>query len=335
MAADESTGTMGKRLQQINVENTFENRRCFRNLLFTTDGIEHYISGVILFEETIHQVSNKKDTSLIQVLSDKGIVPIIKVDKGLKELPGCLDEPISHGLDNLDEKCKEFYALGCRAAKWRACFNVNIEGTQPSSLAMDENAHTLARYAAICQANGLVPIIEPEVLMDGVFDINTAAVATQKVLSKVFAAMIDHDVIFEAALLKPNFVRSGSASLIQASAIEVAQKTFTVLSKTVPIAIGGIFFLSGGMSEESATVCLNEINKMTSKRMVKPWYLSFSFGRALQKSALNEWKGSHDMMNIENAQKILLKKCRANSLATVGNYDHQMKITESKNEATA
>ena len=332
LAADESTGTMGKRLAAVKTENTIENRRQFRNLLFTSEGLENYISGVILFEETVYQSNNKKGT-LINVLMDKGIVPIIKVDKGLKDLPGCLDESITIGLDDLDNRCKEFYSKGCRAAKWRAVFNVSADGIQPSCLAVDENAHTLARYAAICQANGLVPIVEPEVLMDGIFDIETASRATQKVLSKVFAALLDHDVILEAALLKPNMVRSGSASLTQATAAEVAQKTFTVLSRTVPMAIGGIFFLSGGMSEESATICLNEINKITLKKMSKPWYLSFSYGRALQKSCLAAWQGQNDLKHIEVAQKTLLLKCIKNSSATLGNYDCDLKANESKNES--
>ena len=198
---------------------------------------------------------------------------------------------------------------------------------------MDENAHTLGRFASVCQANGLVPIIEPEVLMDGTFDIDTASRATQKVLSKVFAALIDHDVILEAALLKPNMIRSGSASLTQATATEVAQKTFTVLSRTVPMAIGGIFFLSGGMSEESATVCLNEINKIALKKKSKPWYLSFSYGRALQKSCLAAWQGQNDLKHTEIAQKTLLSKCLKNSSATLGNYNCDLKANESKDES--
>ena len=294
-----------------------------------------------MFDETVYQNSDKK-IPLINVLMEKGIVPIIKLDKGLKSLPGTDEETVTIGLDTLDSRCQEFYAKGCRAAKWRAVFTINDYNSTPSCLAMDENAHTLARYAAICQQNGLVPIVEPEVLMDGIFSIDVAAKATEKVLSKVFAALVDHDVILEGMLLKPNMVRSGSSYPMQANAQEVAQETFKVLSRTVPVAIGGIFFLSGGMSEGDATMTLNEINKMAAKKN-KPWYLSFSYGRALQKSVLNAWDGKHNAKNVEDAQKVLLKRARDNSLATAGNYDRDLKSDsfvsnsnhESKHESLA
>ena len=275
-----------------------------------------------MFEETVYQKSDKNDP-LIHILKNKGIVPIIKLDKGLKPLAGTIDETITEGLDNLDSRCQEMYSLGCRAAKWRAVFVINYDNATPSCLALDENAHTLARYAATCQANGLVPIVEPEVLMDGIHSIDVASKITEKVLSKVFAALVDHDVMLEGILLKPNMVRSGASSPMQSHPIEVAQQTLKVLSRTVPVAVPGIFFLSGGMSELDSTLCLNEINKEAAKHY--PWYLSFSYGRALQKSCLNEWQGKHDVVNIANAQKTLLRLARQNSLATCGKFDHDVK----------
>jgi fructose-bisphosphate aldolase class I len=239
-------------------------------------------------------------------------------------LSGTNDESITIGLDDLENRCKEFHERGCRAAKWRAVFKIDESkiDASPSALAMDENAHTLARYAKCCQENGLVPIVEPEVLLDGNYSIEVTAKATEKVLSKVFGALIDHDVCLENILLKPNMIRSGSAAKLQATPTEVGEYTFAVLQRTVPIAIGGIFFLSGGMSENHATECLNEINKVAMRKWcgVKPWHLSFSFGRALQKSCLAEWNGRDEAKFVNNAKKTLFLRAKANSLATMGNY---------------
>ncbi len=306
LAADESTGTIGKRLAQINVENHLENRTRYRELLFSTPDLNKYISGVITYEETL------LDDNLRKLLEDQNIVIGIKVDKGIKELAGTDDETVTQGLDDLDIRCKKYYDLGARFAKWRGVLKMN-----PSNLAINQCAETLARYASICQANGLVPIVEPEILMDGEHDIEQCCLITDKVISTVYLKMKEHNVLLEGTLLKPNMVRKGVSSKLESCAIDIAYYTVTALKRSVPIAVPGIVFLSGGMSEQEASETLNEINKFVNNTN-QIWNLSFSFGRALQYSVLQTWKGSDE--NKEKAQTVLLSRAKANSDATLGKY---------------
>jgi fructose-bisphosphate aldolase class I len=316
LAADESTGTIGQRFTKINLENNEDNRRRYRQLLFLTEGIEEYVSGVILFEETLYQKTDD-NIPFVEVLNKKGILPGIKVDKGIKILPGTNGESVTQGIDDLDVRCKKYYEQGARFAKWRAVLNIKDSiGATPSQLAIDENANTLARYASICQANGLVPIVEPEVLMDGDFTIEVAAAMTERVIAACYKALSDHHVMLEGTLLKPNMVRSGSDASPQATAEEIGLATVRVLQHTVPVAVPGITFLSGGMSEEEASLALNAINLAPGP---KPWSLTFSFGRALQQSCLAAWKGSDE--NIAAAQEALTTRAKANSLANLGKYE--------------
>lgn len=316
LAADESTGTIGQRFKSIQVENTEDNRRKYRQLLFQTEGIEQYISGVILYEETLFQRADD-GTAFVDILKSKGIIPGIKVDKGVKPLFGTNGECVTQGMDDLDARCAKYYAQGARFAKWRAVLNIKDSiGATPSLVAIDENAQTLARYASICQANGLVPIVEPEVLMDGDFSIEVAAAATEKVIAACYKALSDHHVMLEGTLLKPNMVRSGSDAQVQANSKEIAVATVRVLQHTVPCAVPGITFLSGGMSEEEASLALNDINHAPGPR---PWSLTFSYGRALQQSCLKAWLGKDE--NIPHAQAVLLARAQANSLANLGKYE--------------
>lgn len=315
LAADESTGTIGSRFQGINVENTEENRRKYRQLLFKTEGIEQYVSGVILYEETLFQKADD-GTTFVDIMKSKGLIPGIKVDKGIKNLPGTNGECVTQGMDDLDARCAKYYAAGARFAKWRAVLHIkDTIGATPSQIAIDENASTLARYASICQQNGLVPIVEPEVLMDGNFSIEVAAAMTERVIAACYKSLSDHHVMLEGTLLKPNMVRSGSDYSPQASAAEIGLATVRVLQHTVPCAVPGITFLSGGMSEEEASLALNAINNAPGP---KPWALTFSYGRALQQSTLKAWKGED--ANIPAAQSVLLTRAHANSLASVGKY---------------
>eukprot|EP00596_Hydrurales_sp_CCMP1899_P008605 CAMPEP_0119033212 /NCGR_PEP_ID=MMETSP1177-20130426/225_1 /TAXON_ID=2985 /ORGANISM="Ochromonas sp, Strain CCMP1899" /LENGTH=358 /DNA_ID=CAMNT_0006989773 /DNA_START=53 /DNA_END=1129 /DNA_ORIENTATION=+ len=315
LAADESTGTIGQRFAGIGAENTEENRRKYRQLLFKTKGIEQYVSGVILFEETLYQNSDD-GTPFVDIMKSLGILPGIKVDKGIKPLAGTNGECVTQGIDDLDARCAKYYAQGARFAKWRAVLHIkDTIGATPSQVAINENADTLARYASICQANGLVPIVEPEVLMDGDFGIEVAAAMTERVIAACYKSLSDHHVMLEGTLLKPNMVRSGSDAKVQATAKEIALATVRVLQHTTPCAVPGITFLSGGMSEEDASVALNEINHAPGP---KPWALTFSYGRALQQSVLKAWKGSD--ANIPAAQAVLLERAKANSLACQGLY---------------
>lgn len=316
LAADESTGTIGKRFSAINVENIEENRRKYRQLLFKTEGIEKFISGVILYEETLYQKADD-GTQFVEILKSKGIIPGIKVDKGIKPLAGTNDECVTQGLDDLDTRCAKYYAQGARFAKWRAVLHIKDSiGATPSQVAIDENAQTLARYASICQQNGLVPIVEPEVLMDGDFSIEVAAAVTERVIAACYKALSDHHVMLEGSLLKPNMVRSGSDATPQADATAIALATVRVLQHTVPCAVPGITFLSGGMSEEDASLALSHINRAPGP---KPWSLTFSYGRALQQSCLKAWKGED--ANVPAAQQVLLVRAEANSLANLGKYE--------------
>ncbi len=311
LAADESTGTMGKRLDSIGVENAEPNRRDYREMLFRSNGFGDFISGVILYDETIRQ--NAADgTSLVKILQDARSIPGIKVDGGAKALPGRPAEKITEGLDGLPERVAEYYQLGARFAKWRAVIDID-EGI-PSRYAIHTNAHALARYAKICQEGGLCPIVEPEVIMDGAHDIGRCQEVTEEVLEVVYRELRLQEVYLEGTILKPNMIISGKKCATQASAEDVAQKTVETLLRCVPAAVPGIMFLSGGQSEEDATTHLDLMNAGSDL----PWKLSFSYGRALQQSALSAWKG--DSANVAAGQQAFLERARANSQACAGTY---------------
>ena len=363
------------------VQNTRENRQAYRHLLFTTPGLSEYISGCITYEETLFE-KDASGKSYAQILSENGIIPGIKVDKGVVPLANTDGETVTQGIDGLGKRCAEYYAAGCvflaiglwlscfifyefiffcmfqvshtlaichsfllafllpsfsslcfhllcsssllwlcfffsaRFAKWRAVLCIKDSGA-PTQLSIDANAYTLARYASICQDNGLVPIVEPEILMDGTHSIERSAEVTQRVLAATFKALADHHVILEGCLLKPNMVRSGTSCIQQATSADIARCTVRVLQNTVPPALPGVTFLSGGMSEEDATVALDCINKFGEKSK-KPWSLTFSYGRALQKSVLAAWQG--DSANIAAAQEQLMIRSKANSEAQRGIY---------------
>jgi fructose-bisphosphate aldolase, class I len=314
LAADESTGTIGKRFAPIDVENVEENRRAYRELLFTAPGVENYISGVILFEETLYQ-KTADGKPFVELLNEKGIIAGIKVDKGPRELRGTDGETYTQGFDDLAVRCAEYYKAGARFAKWRAVLKIDEASGCPSELAIEENARGLARYAAICQDNGLVPIVEPEVLCDGSHSIEVCFKATVRAIAACYKALHDAHVYLEGTLLKPNMVIAGKGSGVTASPVDVAIATVTALQRTVPCAVPSINFLSGGQSEEEASLNLSAMNALGA---VKPWQLSFSYGRALQASTLKAWKGSAD--NVEAAQKALIERCQANSEAQLGTY---------------
>lgn len=313
LAADESTGTIGKRFAGINVENTEANRVAYRELLFTAaKDIKDYIGGVIIFEETFWAV-NAKGERLVESLNREDILLGIKVDKGMKVIPGTENETTTQGLDNLDVACKKYYEGGARFAKWRCA--LRISASTPSPLAIAENAKVLSRYASICQASGLVPIVEPEILMDGAHDLDRAVAVATEVLSAQYRALVEHNIYLEGTLLKPNMVCPGQDCPTKYTPEEVAQATVAVLQRTVPVAVPGITFLSGGQSEESATLHLNAMNSMVAK---KPWALTFSFGRALQASVLKAWAGK--AANVAESQKALVIRSKANSEASLGTY---------------
>ncbi|UXI22384.1 ABC transporter [Sarcoptes scabiei] len=312
LAADESTGTIGKRFADINVENVEPNRRAYRQLLFTSENIEQYISGVILFDETVYQ-KDDNGTPFPQLLQKKGIIPGIKVDKGVVTLQGSNNESTTQGLDDLTKRCQEYYNHGCRFAKWRCVLKIGQD--EPSQLAILENANVLARYASCCQQARIVPIVEPEILPDGSHDLERCQKVTETVLAAVYKALNDHHVYLEGTLLKPNMVTPGQSCPQKASPQEIAKATVTALQRTVPAAVPGVVFLSGGQSEEEASVNLNAINQFQGK---KPWMLSFSYGRALQASALKAWQGKTE--NIGAGQKEFLQRAKANSLGSQGQY---------------
>ena len=313
LAADESTGTMGKRFANIDVENTEENRRLYRQLLFTTDKeVAKYISGVILFHETFHQKADD-GRPFVEIIKDLGIIPGIKVDKGVVKLLGTDEETTTQGLDGLAERCKEYYDGGARFAKWRCV--LKIGNGRPSELAVMENANVLARYASICQMNGLCPIVEPEILTDGDHDLEACMEASERVLAAVYKALSDHHVYLEGTLLKPNMVLPGVDCKKHYTPEQVANATVTVFQHHLPVAVPGVTFLSGGQSEIVATTHLNAIN---AYKAVKPWGLTFSYGRALQASVLAAWKGKKE--NVAEAQKVYLHRARCNGLAALGKY---------------
>ena len=311
LAADESDGTIKKRFDTIGVESTLDNRRAYRELLFTTAGAERFISGVILFDETIRQQS-ADGTPFPTLLAGNGIIPGIKVDRGTKPLAFSAGETITEGLDGLRERLTEYRELGARFAKWRATFSIGED--RPSEYCIDVNAHALARYAALCQEAGLVPIVEPEVLMDGAHSIEVSADVTGRVLRAVFATLIRQRVDIRATLLKPNMVLSGYSAAHRANTDEVADATLDVLSRDVPAAVPGIVFLSGGQSDLDATAHLNAMNA----RGPQPWQLSFSFGRALQAPVLKAWGGRAE--NLAAAQHELYHRAEMNGAARSGHY---------------
>jgi fructose-bisphosphate aldolase class I len=316
LAADESSGTIQKRFDAIGVQSTEENRRAYRDLLFTTGGAGDYISGVILFDETIRQ-SAADGTPFPKVLEQQGIIPGIKVDKGAKPLALAGVETVTEGLDGLRERLYEYRELGARFTKWRAV--ISIAGNDlPSDYAIWTNAHALARYAALSQEAELVPIVEPEVLMDGDHTIDRAYSVTSRTLQAVFTELYDQRVDFEGMLLKPNMVLPGYDSSQQVAHEEIAEKTITCFKRTVPAAVPGIVFLSGGQSDEDATARLNAMNA----RGDAPWQLSFSYGRALQAAAQKAWSGKAE--NVEAAQRAFYHRAKMNSAARTGAYAPEM-----------
>ena len=316
LAADESTPTCTKRFKSINVESTEKNRNAYRDMLFTADGIENHISGVILFDETIRQSTVNGSISFPEHLSALGIIPGIKVDKGAKQLANTDDEKITEGLDGLRDRLKEYYELGARFAKWRAVITIGED--IPTAYCISANAHALARYAALCQEQELVPIVEPEILMDGTHTIEESYQLTTETLYTVFYELASQGVELEGMVLKPNMVLSGYDNSEQASIQDVAEMTVDCFLNTVPAAVPGIAFLSGGQSDELATAHLNAMNQIDGT----PWNLTFSYGRALQAPALKTWAG--ETKNVTAAQEALMKRAYFNGLATKGEYSADM-----------
>jgi fructose-bisphosphate aldolase class I len=316
LAADESSPTIKKRFDTIKVESTEENRRRYREILFTTNGIEKNIGGVILYDETLRQ-STKDGIPFAKLLDSRGIIPGIKVDKGAKALALYPGDKVAEGLDGLRERLAEYKQLGAKFAKWRAVIEID-EHKIPSSYAIRANAHALARYAALCQEIDLVPIVEPEVLMDGAHDLERCEVVTSRVLEAVFAELGAHRVVLEGILLKPNMVIPGKKCAQQATAQQIAEATMRCFARYVPAAVPGIVFLSGGQSADEATENLNAMNAMGKH----PWEVSFSYGRALQAPVLAAWKGQES--NVAAAQKALSQRCHLNGLARDGKYARNM-----------
>ncbi len=312
LAADESTATMGKRLQSIGVENVESKRRDFRELLIRAKGLGQFISGVILYDETLRQKA-ADGTPMVKLMQGQGIIPGIKVDTGAKDLAGAAGEKVTEGLDGLSDRVAEYVKLGARFAKWRAV--IAIGPHLPSRYCLHVNAHALARYAKICQEGGLTPIVEPEVLMDGDHDIDRCDRVTTQTLNAVFDELFAQDVALEGMILKPNMVIAGAECRKQAGVDEVAERTVLCMERCVPAAVPGLMFLSGGQNEEEATAHLNAMN---AKFGQTPWRLSFSYGRALQQSCLKTWKGNQ--ANVAAAQAVLLERARANSAACAGAY---------------
>jgi fructose-bisphosphate aldolase, class I len=315
LAADESNATIAKRFEAIKVESTEENRRRYRELLFTTPKVAEYISGVILYDETIRQ-RTKEGEPFPAYLARTGIIPGIKVDTGAKPLAGSPEEKITEGLDGLRERLREYYGMGARFAKWRAV--ITIGNGIPTRGCIEANAHALARYAALCQEANIVPIVEPEVLMDADNTIEVCEEVTTETLRAVYRELATQRVALEGTLLKPNMVIAGKKSTRQASVNEVAEATLRVLRRRVPAAVPGIVFLSGGQTEQQSTEHLNVMSTMGAQ----PWALSFSYGRALQQSALRTWGGKE--ANFGAGQREFYKRSRLNGLARSGAYRAEM-----------
>lgn len=315
LAADESTPTMRKRLAAVGLESIEERRRAYREILFTTEGIGQFISGVILFDETIRQRASD-GSAFLEVLRDRGVIPGIKVDKGTSPLAGFPGELVTEGLDGLRDRLAEYASMGARFVKWRAVVSIGEE--RPSSTGIEANAHVLARYAALSQEAGLVPVVEPEVIMDGPHSLERHGEVTAATLRALYEHLARHRVVLEASLLKPNMVLSGTEHAVQASLDEVAEATIGVLRQAVPAAVPGIVFLSGGQSDEEATARLDAINR----RAPQPWELSFSFGRALQAPVLRVWAGEE--ANRRAAQAALVHRAAMNGAARHGQYRPDM-----------
>jgi fructose-bisphosphate aldolase class I len=311
LAADESTGTIKKRFDAIKVENTEENRRAYREMLFTAPGAAEFISGVIMYDETLRQ-KTRAGVTFPELLTKQGIVPGIKVDAGAKPLAGFPGETITEGLDGLRERLAEYHKLGARFAKWRAV--IDVAPGIPTAFAIEANAHALARYAALCQEAGIVPIVEPEVLMDGDHSLSRCEEVTDAVLDAVFTELFAHRIHLEGMVLKPNMVISGKKAASRAAPAEVADATLRCLRRHVPTAVPGIAFLSGGQSEAEATAHLSLMNQAPAVS----WALTFSYGRALQESALKAWGGRAE--NLVAGQKAFLHRARLNGLAQRGKY---------------
>ena len=314
LAADESSGTIKKRFDSIKAESTEINRRNYREMLFTTNKVSQFISGIILFDETMRQNSNN-GISLVETITNNGMIPGIKVDKGAKQLAGSTSETITEGLDGLRERLEEYSQLGAKFTKWRGV--IEIGDCIPTQYCIKTNAHALARFAALSQEAGLVPIVEPEVLMDGTHDIDACMRVTETTLREVYYELGCQNVALEGTLLKPNMVLSGKNATNRASKEEVAEKTLASLMNTVPSSVPGIVFLSGGQSDEEATVNLDSINK-AAKMTKAPWQLSFSYGRGLQAAPLKEWKGAEG--NVKAAQKSFYQRAEVTSAAREGTY---------------
>jgi len=319
LAADESSGTIEKRLKSIGVTSTEENRRAYRDVLFTTGGVGEFISGVILFDETIRQ-KTRDGRTFVAVLEQQAIIPGIKVDKGAKPMANFPGEKITEGLDGLRERLAEYRKLGARFAKWRAV--ISIGDNIPTYTCIAANADALARYAALCQEGDLVPIVEPEVLMDGAHTIERYFEVTQQTLERVFHALYEHRVSLEGMLLKPNMVLSGKECPQQASVQEVAEATVRCMKRVVPAAVPGLVFLSGGQTDQQATEHLNAMNQLSGL----PWQLSFSYGRALQVPVLKVWKG--DQANVAKAQQAFHHRAWCNSKARFGKYTEDMETAK-------
>merc|ERR1719343_849459 len=315
LACDESTGTVGKRLESIRLENNEDNRRTWRNLLFTTEGIGEYISGAILFEETLYQ-NDPKGKPFVDVLKDNGIIPGIKVDRGLQPLIGGGEgETWCTGLDDLAERASKYYEQGARFAKWRTALKIDVEKGTPTDLAIEVAAQDLARYARICQENGLVPIVEPEILIDGTHDIASTCRIQERVLTTVYAKLQDNGVLLEGSLLKPSMTVPGVECPDKSDPATIAKMTVQTLDRCLPPAMPGVTFLSGGISEEDSSIYLNEINKLPRKG---GFALTFSYSRALQSSCIKIWGGKDD--KYKEAQQQLLARAQANSEASKGEY---------------
>lgn len=313
LAADESSGTIKKRFDAIGVESTEENRRDYRELMFRSEGMAKYISGVILYDETIRQKA-KDGTPLVSLIEKAGAIPGIKVDAGAKPQPFCPGETITEGLDGLGGRLKEYYDLGARFAKWRAVIDIDTAAGIPSYTSLRANAHALARYAALCQEAKIVPIVEPEVLMDGSHDIDTCYRVTEWALKTVFEELYYQRIRLEGMVLKPNMIVPGKKSPKQASVAEVAEKTVRVLKSCVPSAVPGIAFLSGGQSDEQATAHLDAMVKLGGL----PWKLTYSYGRALQAAPQKAWSGKAE--NVAKAQAAFTHRAHMNSLAALGQW---------------
>jgi fructose-bisphosphate aldolase class I len=315
LAADESSGTCEKRFKSVGVESTEENRRAYRGLLFGTPGVEQFLSGVILFDETARQKAND-GAPFPQYLAKKGVIPGIKVDKGLANLPFTAEEKVTEGLDGLQKRMKEYFELGCRFAKWRAVITIGKD--IPTHACLYANAHALARYAAICQEASIVPMIEPEVLLDGTHSAERSEEVHEATLRATYAAMAAYNVSLEHLILKTSMVLSGKENARQADVDEVAERTVRVLKRTVPAAQPGIVFLSGGQADEAATAHLNAMAAMKGL----PWPLTFSYSRALQNPALKAWRGQ--AANVPAAQKAFHHRAHMNGLASQGKWKQEL-----------